>query len=202
MRIHGTIGLLTLGLAGVTAIVGCGEKAPPEPTVPMGAAAPEFGSTEALSSISGFIDGRWSPAYELDTAFAELFGLDVLQMDEVDTSQYWQFKSDGTFFYGKPGLPSTVEGTWKVVADAVRLTYVSFNGKPLAEVREELQKGAEKGTQAGIARELALNGAFDYLLPLDYLILAEDNKRLMFANATTGAPGLFSFVLERLAVAE
>ena len=49
---------------------------------------------------------------------------------------------------------------------------------------------------------MALNGTFDYLFPLDYLILAEDKQRLMFANPTTGEPGMMSFMLERLALAE
>ena len=202
MRIQSIIALLTVGLAGVIAIVGCGEKAPPEPTVPMGNTAPVFGSTDALSTVDGFIEGRWSPSQQIDPILKELFNLDVLDMEGVDTSEFWQFSSDGTFFFGKPDLPSSVEGTWKVEADAIRLTYVSFNGQPIEELREELRIGAEKGTPQAIAREMALNGTFDYLFPLDYLILAEDKQRLMFANPTTGEPGMMSFMLERLALAE
>lgn len=166
----------------------------------MGAAAPEFGSTEALSSVGGFIEGRWSPANEIEAAYSKRFGLDALEMDEVDTSQFWQFDSVGTFYYGKTGESSTVEGTWKVDGRGVRLTYVSFEGRPISVSRDEIAREAERSAEGAVASEIVRDWKLESLVPYDYLLLAEDRRRFVFSYPFSGQPPMMSLMLERLGI--
>lgn len=194
--------VFALLIAGI-ALAGCIEKAapgPPLPTEPMGAAAPEFGSTEALSSIAGFIEGRWSPVNDIEDAHAKRFGLDALEMEEVDASQFWQFDSDGTFYYGKTGESSTVEGTWKVDGQGVRLTYVSFEGRPISVSHDEIAREAERSAAGAIASEIAHDWKLDSLVPYDFLYLADDRRRMSFRFPFSGQAPMMSLMLERLGI--
>lgn len=169
-------------------LAGCGGDAEAKvPTEPMGPNAPEYGSTAELSTVAGFLTGRWCPiesnGVNIDPEFAKQLGLDSLNDPnevEVLVDLYWEFAPDGTFFYSEKKANFKIQGRWTAGGNGVRLTYEMMNDKPLAEAKANIQKGAETGQTGGIAAELKMSQVFESLEGMTYLEIHEDKKRLHF----------------------
>lgn len=197
----------SLGIAVAAAAVfvaGCGEKqaAAAVPTVPMGDAAPAWGSTPELSDWGGFLEGRWSPGLAIDPGLAKEFNLQGME-GETDTSEFWQFSKDGTFYYSEADVSWKINGTWMASGEGVSLSYATFNDKPIAEYHAELKKAAESGRQGDIAQELRFDNLQASLNKHNYLVLDSEQKSLIFSAPGGGTEAMLGGEsLERLMIAE
>lgn len=151
--------------------LGCGKPEPPKP-VPMGAAAPEFGSAPPYDTLEGFLTGYWSPG----------FG----PSEDAEYSEYWEFRADGTFVFSKFGSKHKFEGTWKPSGKGVWLTYETYDGDTLQALRERMQKEAESGTQGGILTEDAMSRTLSQIQKQVYIEVSGDKKELFFTDPGAG----------------
>lgn len=162
-------------------LAACNKQAAPEP---MGESAPAFGSSEQYKTVAGFIEGRWSPSFGIDPATAALFGLTPEEANDPETAIYWEFSSDGTFFYSEARSKSRISGTWRENNDGVSLTYEKWNDELLMDATLRFQKEAESGRPEAIANEMKMEGVFDTILPMTYVELSEDRKKLVIMDPT------------------
>lgn len=184
--------LLAIGL-----LVGCSEDEPP-PLVSMGESAPEFGSTPEMSTVTGFLVGRWKTVADIDMALAKEMGFTEEDFEDAYEPEFWEFADDGTFFYSKPGSTKKLAGNWKESGSGVYLDYKTFDGMTIDEYRKETQKGAETGTTAGLINEMVMEEVFGRLLRMNYLALQDDGKRLEFRDPDPDVIYRFSETLERV----
>ncbi len=190
--------------AGAFLAMGCGEKeaVAAVPTVPMGDAAPAWGSSSELSDWGGFLEGRWSPGIAMDAGFAKEYNLDQLD-SETDTSEFWEFSKDGTFYYSEPDVSWKINGTWQSSPQGVMLVYRTFNDTPISEYHAKLKEAATSGRQGDIAQELRFDNLQAALQKRNYLQLSTDQKSLMFSQPGAGAESLLAGEsLERLKIAD
>ncbi len=160
-------------------LVGCGPESPPKP-VPMGTAAPAFGSGGKYDTLEGFLDGMWCQSFD--------------SSGDTEYIDYWQFKSDGTFVYSKIGSEHKFAGTWKPSGKGVWLTYETYDGDTIQALRERMQKEAEGGTQAGFFNEDAMSHTLTQIQRQVYLELSEEKREMFFTDpgSTTDLSVTFS----------
>lgn len=162
-------------------LVACSSK--PPALEPMGESAPAFGSSEQYSTVSGFIEGRWSPSFNIDPAMAEVFGMTPEEASDPETAIYWQFSSDGTFFYSEARSKSRLGGTWRENSSgSVSLSYETWNDESIIDAQIRFQKEAQSGRPGDIANEIMMEKIFKQIMPNDYLVLSEDGKKLIFTD--------------------
>ncbi len=169
----------TLFAALALVLAACNKQAAPEP---MGESAPAFGSSEQYKTVAGFIEGRWSPSFGIDPATAALFGLTPEEANDPETAIYWEFSSDGTFFYSEGRSKSRISGTWRENKDGVSLTYEKWNDEPLMDAQLRFQKEAESGRMEAIAKEMVMEDVFKTIIPMNYFELSKDGKKLVFTD--------------------
>ncbi|MBS1714253.1 MAG: hypothetical protein JST30_07935 [Armatimonadetes bacterium] len=196
--------LIGLCLAvGTASLFGCASpsNSTPEFDVRSGDGAPEFGSSEALKSYSGFVVGHWALTDYVDPEFAKQLGIGALsqQMADQPVSNVFDFASDGTFVYRRMKAEWKVAGKWAENGQGLTLTYESFNGKPLQQAQEESRKAAEGGTQAGVAQDLFMDQLTAEMQKLTVLRLASNKRMLVFTAPEGGQVQLAAgTALERL----
>ncbi len=182
--IHSGMGTMrtSLAMAAVAValfVVGCGKKTDPAPEA--AAAPPEFGSTEQTKTMAGFIEGKWCPTGSgVDSETAKKYGLDP--NSELDVSQHWIFKPDGTFVYGRLGSKNQITGKWTEDQGQVFLMYEMWDDETIQQRKERLAKDEEGGSQNAIAAMMAFESTVGMLSKLEYLRLTDDKKGLTFAR--------------------
>lgn len=179
-------------LLAALSLAACKKKIPaPEP---MGESAPVFAEGGDLKS---FIVGKWCPATGIDPEKAEKFGVDP--GSEIDVSEYWEIAADGTFLYTHTGSKDKVHGTWEIYQNGVVLTYKMWNDETLQDHRQRVAKEAEGGGSSAVAEDLALDNTYKMFESMDYLVVSEDMKGLMFTDPSAGSGGgggMFSLVMD------
>ena len=192
----GTLRFASLAVAVLAGLflVGCKKKI--DAPEAMGDAAPTYGSEH--KDIKSFVVGKWCPATGIDPDKAEKFGVDP--GSEIDVSQYWDIRADGTFIYTHTGSPDKVSGKWEEYQGAIVLNYEMWNDKTLADHRAAIAKAAEGGGAGAVAEDLAIDSTYKMFENMGYLIVSEDKKGLVFSSpdAPSGAGGgdLFSMFME------
>ena len=161
--------------------VSCSSKSSaPEP---MGESAPAFDSSEKYSTVAGFIEGRWSPSFNIDPAMAEMLGLSPEEANDPETAIYWQFSSDGTFFYSEASSKNQLRGSWREHSSgSVSLSYENWNDESIIDAQIRFQEQAQSGKQGDIAMEIEMDNIFKTIMPMDYLVLSGDKKKLVFTD--------------------
>ena len=160
------------------ALAACSNK--PAAPEPMGESAPAFGSSEQYSTLAGFIEGRWSPSFGIDPAMVESLGLTPEEANDPETAIYWEFSSDGTFFYSEGRSKDRINGTWQESKDGVSLTYYKWNDEPLRDAQLRFEREAESGRPGDLKNEMRMEDIFRTIIPFDYFELSEDGKKLVF----------------------
>jgi hypothetical protein len=146
-------------------------------------------------TVATFIEGKWCPSGETDPNAVEKFGIEA--NSEIDLSQFWEFKPDGTFSYGKTGYDDRITGTWMLSADGVGLNYEKWGEETITDRRNRLKKAEETGAQAAIVAMMAFDNTMSMLDKLSYLELSEDGKGLEFTTmgGGSGGGGMFDMLM-------
>ncbi len=160
------------------------DTAPAEPSVRMGARAPQLGDKTPYNTLAGFVPGYWALGSHMDSTFAKQLGVGALQEqnDDQPVTAVFRFKDDGTFTYKRRKSGVTVEGVWRDIGKGIQIDYLTVGGKPISQSREEIKKAAESGTQAAVSRDLAADSLFDALLKLTYAEPSSDHRKLVFVS--------------------
>jgi hypothetical protein len=175
-----SLALATAALAALVAF-GCkGEQVP----VPVAADSPPAFAKGA--SMADFIAGKWCPNGGVDSETAEKFGVDP--NSEIDVSQHWVFKPDGTFEYGKLGYDSKITGKWTADQGQVYLMYEMWDNETIQARKERLAKDEEGGGQAALYAMQGFDNTMSMLSKLEYLMVTEDGKGLTFSRPTPTDP--------------
>lgn len=174
---------LTLSLAAFAAlfVVGCKGN-----QVPVPEAADNPPAFADGGSMAEFIAGKWCPNSGVDSDTAEKFGVDP--NSEIDVSQHWVFKADGTFEYGKLGYDSKITGKWTEGQGQIMLMYEMWDDETIQARKERLAKDEEGGGQAAITAMMGFENTMSMLSKLEYLHLTEDKKGLTFTKPMTSDP--------------
>lgn len=158
----------------------------------MGEAAPAWGSTPALNTVSGFLVGKWTPRL-VDPVMAKQLGL-ATDKEEAITDIY-NFSADGNLTIDRK--PWKVGGKWTAVGNTVSIVYTELNGKPMADEIARITKAAEVGTQAGVRDGVFLDWVQNSLQKETELAVHADQKMLAFGGSDPSA-GVMAPLLERL----
>ncbi len=202
MRIFVCLALSLVVLAGCFPKPGL-DSSKEQPGVAMGDEAQAF-----ANDWSKFIVGRWSPksGMTISPEMAKQMGMESVNTGgEVDTDRWWRFNEDGTFAYQTRAFDWKVEGKWTLAADGISLQYLTFDGLPMDQAREKVQKRAETGRQGALLNDMATEDIFTKLPNLNRLMLDEDKKHIYFVTGS-GAPdpamgelgGMGRMLLERV----
>lgn len=165
-------------------LLGCSALPGPPSVVkewePVGARAPMIGSPET-PDLAKFVVGTWQTSTGIDKDQAQQLGLSGLEPIEGD--ELFTFAADGKLTVRGKVRKFSVEGSWAISGDTVTVDYKSVEGKSMDQAREELKRGAESGTQAGVARELKYDWILTELTKLTSWQVAPDKQQL-FCNAS------------------
>ncbi len=173
--------LFPLFAALAIALTACSNK--PAAPEPMGESAPAFGSGEQYNTVAGFIEGRWSPSFNIDPVIAELLGLSPEEASDPETAIYWQFSSDGTFYYSEASSKNQLRGTWRENSSgSLSLSYENWNDESIIDAQIRFQKQAESGKPGDIKMEMEMENIFKEIMAMNYLELSEDGKKLIFTD--------------------
>lgn len=166
---------------------GPGDKKAEELSL-LGDQAPDIGS-ESVKTFDKFVVGSWRTMSGMDADQAKQLGVEsIAGMEEGEET--FTIKGDGTFEVTSKTGSWTVGGTYALSADVMMLTYTILDGKPMEQAKAEIQKGAEGGTQAGVARELMMDNLLTGLEKLKEFRVAPDKKQLV-CNAPVMGAGAF-----------
>lgn len=183
--------LQTLFVVALAGFIGAGCAKPAAAKVPL-ANPPEFGSSPELSSVKGFLSGKWGVEIYIDLEkAAKLPGMDAIIKDFKENTKdqkiedVFTFKDDGTFRLSGGTWGHKVEGTWREQGSAVMLSYDKLDGKPFQERMAEITKASESGTQASLYEAEAADRLDAKLKVYSQLRLSDDKKFLLFQG-----PGL------------
>lgn len=186
-----------LFLATAVVMIGCGPRLGGDEAgfTRMREKAPKY----TQGKVGDFIDGYWSEAIDFDEG--EKARLHVDSIDEVPITETYYFSKDGTFWIKKQG--HKVGGTWADADGIIVLSYVTLDDKPWNDGLADIQKGAERGSQAGLANDLTFDWLNKDLQKLTKLTLHEDKQRLSFApSAPPPAEGLGGLALINIPLLE
>ena len=143
-------GVLAVVSAVVCVVAGCGPKAPKlvEMSNP-----PAFGSTSALSTLDGFIVGKWGLKEILDPNVAKQLGMESIarEQQDSDVTDIITFKAGGTFVYRMVGFAHKLEGKWAVAQGVLNLSFDTVDGLPLGTEMARVKADEEHGGQGEIA---------------------------------------------------
>ena len=164
-------------------LIGCGMVGSPPAEVKwveVGETAPD-----AAADVNAFVVGTWGVKMgDIDPAFAKQLGLQELsaQAEDATVTQYYTFSDDGTFTYTEKGKKWNFGGKWASNGNTVNLTFETLDGEPMQKKMEEMNKGAEGGTQAGVGRDLYFDQVYEALQKRATLTAAPGQKKLRFGN--------------------
>jgi hypothetical protein len=169
----------------VALVAGCGttETKSVVPTARLGVRAPEYDG-KTYTTLASFAPGFWALTEYMDPEFAKQMGMSSLTpgLEDQPVDDVFEFKEDGTFVFRRKNRTYKITGTWKDQGQTLFLLYEAYDGKPLAQAREELMKEAEGGTPGAIKTEIETDFLFNDLMKLTTLRVASDRRMLLFAN--------------------
>lgn len=171
---------LLIVLASGLFILGCAPAPPARPSFM------ENPPANQPNSLPSQVAGDWAVMKpQMDADMARQLGLEVLNSPpaEEDIDEVYHFKPDGTFSFGKWDAEWKVEGNWQHDGQYLNLSYLTYNGRPLDQVGEEMKKKAEGGTQAGVAGELLYDQLMATISGRANIGVASDAKMLQFIRA-------------------
>jgi hypothetical protein len=161
MRALPWVGALVLALVGCVAFMMWHTESYNEPL---------FGSTPQLSTISGFVEGRWKQGNDSANADSKrLAKLTTLMTGQLN------IKHDGTFRF-TIGFDSA-DGIWIADDKGISLTVSSVNGIQADQVRTDYQKWKD-AVQAGTSQQLSKKESRNWPGRGMALDMAEHAKRL------------------------
>jgi len=134
---------------------------------PMGEAAPAYASSSTLSTMPGFIVGRWC----------------MVEGGTPNAKRYYEFKADGAFESGNTGNEWKSTGKWTEQNGSILLQYETMNGKSMMAFQEQYKKDEEGGGQVSIQRALFYDNLYRELGQLTQLTVDEDKKHLFFGTS-------------------
>jgi hypothetical protein len=180
--------LYAAALVSLAGSLGC-KKAPPAPQPHDNPPAYD----QAAGTFGAWVEGRWCPTGGVDAKTAEKYGVDPAS--DLDISQFWEFKADGTLAYGKLDYPGRVTGKWVEENGVVMLMYEAWDGETLYDRRARLAKEEETGTQAAIAAMMGFENTVNMLEKMSYLELTDDKKGLTFTSPPSNEGASFADML-------
>jgi hypothetical protein len=165
--------------------------------VPMGDAAPAWGSSDEYKALPNFLEGKWGlRPMSLDPEMAKQLGLQSIaeQQSGEPFDTIYTFGQDGalTIEQGK----HRVTGKWTASGNAVMLNYETYNGEPLQKAMDEVKRKEETGVPAAIAHALAVEQFYQFISRNTMLTIAQDGKQLRFGAGDQAMMG--GAVLERM----
>jgi hypothetical protein len=141
---------------------------------------PVFGSTAALKTWPGFMEGKWGLKSVMDMELAKQLGVSSIASEQADEpiSSFITFKGDGTFTMKLVAFGYKVGGHWQANAQQLQISYETFDGKPIAGLLAEAKVDEERGGSVGIAKVMAFENAKGTLDKLTAWVLRKDGKAL------------------------
>jgi hypothetical protein len=133
-----------------------------------------------LKTLQGFIVGKWGAKTLTDPNVAKALHVESIAREQADSdvTDYFTFKTDGTFICRVSSFAHKVEGKWTANDTGLMLSFDTIDGQPIAQVMAQVKKDEEGGTQAGIATAFVYEGAQNRMSLLNAWVLGDDKKTL------------------------